>query len=71
MKETYQIFAKFRVDWMHCPELHKHILKAPDDGASRPFWLGTNAPEKTKIEQHLQLSATEPVRLPCTTCYVP
>jgi hypothetical protein len=68
LKETYEIFSKFRVDWLHYPLLDSNEVRAQQGGSSsRPlFWLGNNPPDKAKIEQFLPLSSTKPVRLsPC------
>lgn len=65
LKDTYQIFSKFRVDWLHYPLLEANDAHAEDGGdSSRLFWLGNDPPDKAKIDQYLPLSSTEPVRLP-------
>lgn len=73
-RETYLMFAKFQVAWMHCPLLADGADHAADGAAAaagdaagctsakRPLVWGRLMPEKDRLDRHLPRPDGTPVR---------
>lgn len=75
LRETYHIFSKFQVMWVHCPALCSNTASSsrsvvPSPSEYIPFVCGHMPADKDKIERHLPYPADSPVRCCWLNCTI-